>query len=105
MPQETNAPQNHPPLITPLSAWRIAALEILPEFTLKLRFNDGLEGKVYLKPLIFSKDAGVFTTLKNETTFNSAKLSLGVVTWNDNIDIAPDTLYDNIKSNGEWTPS
>lgn len=38
----------------------------------------------------------VFQPLKDEKVFKNAKVEYGVVTWNDGeIDIAPETLYDN----------
>jgi len=34
--------------------------------------------------------------------FNQAFIDRGAVTWPDNIDLAPDAMYNAIKANGEW---
>ena len=35
-------------------------------------------------------------------TFNQAYVEYGAVTWPNEIDLAPDAMYDEIKSNGTW---
>ena len=90
-----------PPII-PQAPWRIAAVEALPGFRLWVRFNDGAEGEVNMAPMVHSSKAGVFAALRDETLFRQVRLEWGAVTWPDELDLAPDAMYDEIKQHGEW---
>ena len=65
----------------------------LDDFKLKLIFDDGKSGILDCKPLIAK--GGVFARLSDPEVFNKARINreLGVVTWEDDIDIAPETAY------------
>ena len=43
-------------------------------------------------------DEKPFTKLKNSPLFMKAKVVYGTVVWPGNIDIAPETLWDNLKN-------
>ena len=43
-------------------------------------------------------DEKPFTKLKNSLLFMKAKVAYGTVVWLGNIDIAPETLWDNLKN-------
>ena len=88
--------------IRPMADWRVVAVEALPHYCLKVRFVDGLEGLVDMKPMVLSASAGVFEALRDEELFSQAYVELGVVAWPGNLDLAPDAMYDEIKANGEW---
>lgn len=63
------------------------------EFTLELTFEDGKSGVLDCKPIIAK--GGVFSKLRDPEVFRSARVNreLGVVTWDDEVDIAPETAY------------
>ena len=88
--------------IRPTADWRVAAVEALPQYRLKVRFVDGLVGLVDMKPMVFSQAAGVFEALRDEQLFKQAFVDLGAVSWPGNLDLAPDAMYDEIKAHGEW---
>ena len=67
------------------------------EFT--VTFADGLTGTVKLLP---SHCYGVFELLKDPDFFNQLTVSEGFVSWPDEIDLAPDAMYQAIKRDGEW---
>jgi hypothetical protein len=60
---------------------------------LELTFDDGKSGVLDCKPIIAK--GGVFARLRDPEVFKRAKVSeeLGVVTWDDEVDIAPETAY------------
>jgi len=60
---------------------------------LELTFDDGRSGVVDCKPIIAK--GGVFARLRDPDVFRRAKVNeeLGVVTWDDEVDIAPETAY------------
>ncbi len=45
--QENNATELTPPL-RPAAPWRVAHLDVLPGYRLRVRFNDGTEGRLGL---------------------------------------------------------
>lgn len=85
------------PAIRPIMRWRVASVEALPDYRLRVRFLDGLEGLVDMSALIASPSAGVFAALADPEAFNRAFVRLGVVCWPGDLDIAPDAIYAAIK--------
>ena len=66
---------------------------------LKVRFADGTAGKVRFEA---SHLTGVFEALKDPIVFAQARVKAGAVTWPGDLDLAPDAMYAEIKSHGEW---
>jgi hypothetical protein len=86
----------------PQAPWRVREVEALPNFRLRVRFNDGLEGFVDISAMIHSPRAGVFSALTDPALFNKVFLDFGAVAWPGELDLAPDAMYDEIKAKGEW---
>jgi hypothetical protein len=63
------------------------------EYKIEVRFNDGQGGVVDFSRYL--DKGGVFDRFKDITFFKNFKINedLGVLTWQDEIDIAPETLY------------
>ena len=61
------------------------------DYTLILHFTNGEVKKYDVRPLL---DKGVFSQLKDLAVFRQAHVSLGTVEWPGEIDICPDTLYE-----------
>jgi hypothetical protein len=102
---ETNTQENSPPRLTPVVPWRVQEVKPLENYRLYVKFRDELEGFVNLHPLIFSDRAGVFISLRDPLLFKKVYLNKGAVSWPDELDLAPDAMYDAIKANGEWVLS
>ncbi len=100
--QDRSAAINPP--IAPKARWRRAAVEALADYALKVRFNDGLEGQVAMRRLIFSPEAGAFAALADAALFEQVYLDYGAVTWPGEIDLAPDAMRRHIEAAGVWTP-
>ena len=80
--------------------WDVVNVEAVGPMTLAVRFEDGLEGRVRFE-LSYLK--GVFAKLLDPTYFHQVGLAHGAVSWpNEQPDMAPDTMYDRIKADGEW---
>ncbi len=72
---------------------------VIGELAFEVRFSDGLSGKVrFLPSYLF----GVFEKLKNPDFFNQLKVTDSFVSWSDEIDLAPDSMYRAISQTGEW---
>ena len=100
--QEDHTAELIPP-VSPRAPWRVADVEALPGFRLRVRFNDGTEGTVELERFINSAEAGVFAALCDESLFRQARIVLGAVTWPGDLDLAPDAMHQAIKKHGTWT--
>ena len=76
-------------------------IKVVPEsdLSLSVSFKDGTTGKV-----LFEKThlTGVFSLLRDPAYFRQVSLDNGVVVWPDDIDLAPDAMYREIKRCGEW---
>jgi len=64
----------------PAAPWRVRSVEVLPEFELKVEFNDGLSGTVKMKRLVRAQDAGKFRRLADPTLFAQAGIELAAAT-------------------------
>ena len=63
----------------------------LPNFRIRLRYDDGTTGEVDLSDLV---GRGVFKAWDDITFFDSVRLgSHGAIEWGADIDICPDAMY------------
>jgi hypothetical protein len=99
--QEDRAAELTPP-VRPRAPWRVADVEALPGFQLRVRFNDGTAGIVEMADFINSDMAGVFAALREEELFRPVRVTLGAVTWPGELDLAPDAMHRAIKEYGTW---
>ena len=83
--------------------WLVRSVRVLPDYKLTVRFADGTEGIADLRALIFEADAGVFESLRDTDAFATAFVEDGAVTWANGIDLAPDAMYDVIRSGAVFT--
>jgi hypothetical protein len=69
------------------------ALEVkaLPDFRLRLRYDDGIEGVVDVSDLI---GRGVFAAWEEPGFFERAHVAPhGAIAWSEEIELCPDALY------------
>ncbi len=72
---------------------------VIGTLAFEVRFSDGLSGNVRFLPSCLY---GVFEKLRNPDYFNQLKVTDGFVSWADEIDLAPDSMYRAISQTGEW---
>ena len=102
MRKKSVSKENITPGIVCTAPWRLTKVKAMPNFQLEVEFIDGTKGFVEMINLITSDKAGVFSVLKDKELFNQVHLVYGVVTWPGEIDLAPDTMHDEIKQKGCW---
>ena len=70
-----------------------SVVRVLPRdnFLLELWFDTGEHRLFDMTPYL---DRGVFIKLKDPEKFKQAYVAFDTVCWPDNLDIAPETLYD-----------
>jgi len=79
--------------------WDVVDVKVIGTNLLKVHFKDGLEGVVEFLPTFFR---GVFTILSDRKKFEQVFLCDGVVVWPQELDLAPDAMYHEIKVHGRW---
>ena len=79
--------------------WDVIHVQAVAPLALKVQFADGTVGKVKFEA---SHLTGVFAVLKDPSVFQQVHVDAGAVTWPGNLDLAPDAMYQAIKSQGEW---
>ncbi|MFN0053489.1 MAG: DUF2442 domain-containing protein [Planctomycetales bacterium] len=73
----------------------VVSVTPLPEYQLKIRFDDGIEGIVSLHERLFGP---VFEPLQDVALFNQAMIDeFGVVCWPNGADLAPEALYERLR--------
>lgn len=68
----------------------VIKVKTLPEYCLVAEFETGELRWFDMKPLL---SFPAFSELCNDGLFSRASVVYGTVTWNDEIDLSPDTLY------------
>jgi len=102
MPSKSNTTQNCALGVKISAPWRVAQVMARPQYCLNVTFMDGLNGDVDLSRLLQSDRAGVFAKLRNVALFNQVSVEYGAVTWPGELDLSPDSMYENIKNHGKW---
>jgi len=69
---------------------RVKSVNPLHNYTLEIIFTNDEKKKFDVKPYL---NLGIFSELKDIMVFNTAKETLGTVSWENGLDICPDTLY------------
>lgn len=71
--------------------WVVKEVQPKEDYTLHLTFADGAKKVYNARPLL---DKAIYSRLKNPAFFLGAKAECGTVVWDDDIDIAPEHLYE-----------
>ena len=100
--QQDRAAEVIHPTVRPRAPWRVASVEALPAWRLRVRHNDGVAGFVDMAGLVHSERAGMFGALRDPALFGQVFLDLGAVTWPGEIDLSPYAMHDEIAAKGEW---
>ncbi len=69
---------------------RIKAIKSIDGFQLTLEFSNGVTRMFDASPYL---NHGVFTRLKDPVLFSQARVNYGTVTWPNELDISPDTIW------------
>ena len=80
--------------------WEVTEVQLKKHLNLYIKFIDGIEGTVSFTP---SHLTGIFEPLKDESFFAKVYIDNDTISWPGGIDIAPDTMYDALKTYGSLT--
>lgn len=73
----------------------IIEVQALKDYQLKLIFDNGEIKIKDMKPYL---DKGIFKKLKDINVFNNVKIKYGTVSWENDIDMCADSLYETSKT-------
>ena len=75
----------------PNPIWNVKAVEPLPEYKMLITFDNGEKRLYDAKRLL---DKPICASLKEPSFFAKARVEYGTVVWSNEIDIAPEYLYE-----------
>jgi hypothetical protein len=84
--------------------WRVIDVVAEGPHRLCVRFVDGTTGHVDMHAFLMAShvDTSVFAPLRDEALFAQAAAVDGSVRWPNGADLAPDAMYDAIRTSGLW---
>lgn len=68
----------------------VTKVKALPDYLIEAEFENGEFRRFDMRPYL---DYPAFSSLKDDALFMRAHVEHGVVVWNDEVDLSPDTLY------------
>jgi len=68
------------------------------DYQIELVFNNNKKGVVDLKNTIFTDTRDIFKELKDLNKFKKFKIEFDTLSWENGLDLAPEFLYDLLKS-------
>ncbi len=69
---------------------QVKEVKVLDNYTLELIFDNGEIGRFSMQPYL---DYPVYEPLRDYNFFKTARVGMGIVSWGEDIDMSPDTLY------------
>jgi hypothetical protein len=103
MSNETVAQENIAVGLKTVAAWRVRAFNVLPDYRLSITCNDGTNGIVDMSALVNSKNAGIYSALKDVQLFHKVSIELGALTWPNGADLDPLWTHEEIGKNKTWS--
>jgi len=76
----------------------VTKVMIQGDYTVYVEFNDGLSGVINFKEELENDHREIIRELLNLELFNTVKLGLDTLCWDNGVDFAPEYLYEQIKT-------
>jgi hypothetical protein len=77
--------------------WVVNA-EILEEYKIEVKFNDGTEGIIDFQNIIKDDNREIIRELLNKNKFQTVRVEYDTLVWENGVDFAPEYLYEKIKT-------
>jgi len=76
---------------------RVINAELENDYKIYVEFNDGTKGTIDFKKILEEDNRAIIRELLNKDLFKTVKVNLHTLCWDNEVDFAPDYLYDQIK--------
>ena len=76
----------------------VTSIELKNDYNIYIEFNNGINGIIDFKQILEHDHREVIKELLNKDLFKTVKINLNTLCWDNNVDFAPDYLYDHLKS-------
>jgi Protein of unknown function (DUF2442) len=76
--------------------WVVDA-QALPNYVVWVRFDDGVEGEVFLRDLVMTDTRPIVLALRKPEVFAAMKVEHDTVVWENGFDLAPEYLRANLR--------
>ena len=71
--------------------------ELKNDYNVYIEFNNGKKGVINFKDIFENDHREVIKELLNKDLFKTLKINLNTLCWDNEVDFAPDYLYEQIK--------
>ena len=71
--------------------------KLLDEYKIFVEFNDGKNGTIDFRKILENDHRKIVQDLLNKDLFTTAKVNLNTLCWANEVDFAPDYLYEQMK--------
>jgi hypothetical protein len=76
---------------------RVINAELRNDYEIYVEFNDGVKGTINFKKILEEDHRAIIRELLDANLFKTVKVNLHTLCWDNEVDFAPDYLYDQIK--------
>jgi hypothetical protein len=76
---------------------RVINAELKNDYKIYVEFSDGTKGIIDFKEILEEDHRAIIRELLNKDLFKTMKVDLHTLCWDNEVDFAPDYLYDRIK--------
>lgn len=102
---EANRTPEVAPALRHTVPWRVTSVTAVDDARLHVTFVDGTAGDVDMRAFLRNRklEGTIFEPLRDPRFFGQVRVVLGAVEWPNGADMAPDAMYDAIRSDGCWS--
>jgi hypothetical protein len=77
---------------------KITNAELKGEYKIFVEFNNGIKGIIDFKKILEEDHREIIKELLNIDLFKTVKVNLNTLCWDNDVDFAPDYLYEKIET-------
>ena len=75
---------------------RVINAELRNDYNIYMEFNNGVDGIIDFKSMLEDDHREIVRELLNKEIFKTVKVKLNTLCWDNDVDFAPDYLYEQI---------
>jgi len=76
---------------------KVIKAELKNDYRVYVEFNDGTNGIIDFKQILENDHRAIIRELLDKDLFKTVKVNLNTLCWDNDVDFAPDYLYDQVK--------